>query len=84
VRDLVKTKILRMYEKGLDELNISLINYDREMSGKPPIPNQYIFNDKTGIEDLKNPEFDFEKIVEELTDEELLEVFDAQECLRYR
>ena len=78
MRELVKAKILANYKVGLDELNLSIINYCRESNHLPILTEQYS-KDWT-----KNPDFDIQKFEDALTDEELLDVLDAQACLNYR
>lgn len=78
MRELVKTQIVRQFNRGIDELNISRINFMREKNNQPLIPeNPYEATEKW-------EDYDIQKVVDMLTDEELLIVLDAQACLIYR
>jgi hypothetical protein len=78
MREFIKKRIVSNFQQGLDELNISCLNYQREVEHRPLLVEQYLRDWK------KNPEFDIQKFVNALTDDELLDVLDKQACQRYR
>jgi len=81
LRELAEQQIIKFYKAGIKEINVDMLNYDRE-DGKKLIP-QYLENGLDWKMSI-NPEFNIEEFVKELTDEEILEVMDSQACYKYR
>ena len=80
LRELIKARIIRGYNNGLNELGDHYFNYAREREGRPLLAEQFLDDwDYT-----PNPEFDIEKFIDELTDEELIDCLDYQACQDYR
>lgn len=83
MRELIEKTVVYNYNKGLDELGLNYIIYARERGGVNPL--KYIVKEllPDGPPDYWKPAF-IEKLVKELTDEELLVMLDSQACQNYR
>jgi hypothetical protein len=82
MRNLIEQKVKEMFKHGFP-VATDVLNFDRKRSGKPLLV-EHLIEDEDGWRTRVNPNFDIEKFVTEVTDVELLFVFDNELCEKYR